>query len=92
MIKRSSVADLVVVKCELVTKACIWCNRESSAFLVFFKPKGWIKHTSRDGIDMLFCSLACFNAYIGAEPTDRSKPVKKPIDVQQEQLLAPVAR
>lgn len=91
-IKRSQIADLLVVKCVLVTKACIWCKKESSAFLVFFKPRGWIKHRTRDGIDMLFCSLACFKAYIGAEPVDRSRPIKKPIEEQEEQLLAPVAR
>jgi hypothetical protein len=76
----------------LVTKVCNWCKIESNAFLVFFKPRGWIKHRTPDGIDMLFCSLACFNAFKGLEPTDRSRQAKKPIEVQEEQLLATIAR
>jgi hypothetical protein len=76
----------------LVTKACDRCKKESSAFLVFFKPRGWIKHRTRDGIDMMFCSLACFKAFIGTDLADGSKLPRKPIERQQEQLLAPVAR
>jgi len=76
----------------LVTKVCSWCKKESSAFLLFFKPKGWIKHKTRDGIDMMFCSLACFRAFTGTTPTDKSRHPKRPIEKQEEQLLAPVAR
>jgi hypothetical protein len=80
------------VKSALVTKACDWCKKESSAFLIFFKPKGWIKHRTHDGIDMMFCSLACFKAFTGTGSVDRPRRPKKPIEKQEEQLLAPFAR
>jgi len=75
----------------LVTRACFWCKKESNAFLVFFKPRGWIKHRTPDRIDMLFCSLACFKAFTGVKLTYRSERVKKPIEPQEEQLLATAA-
>lgn len=51
-----------------------------------------MKHRTRDGIDLLFCSLACFKAYIGAEPIGPSKTTRKPIEEQEEQLLTVAAR
>jgi len=92
MIKRFKQLTYEQVTCALVTKACDWCKKESNAFLVFLKPRGWIKHKTRDGIDMMFCSLACFKAFTGTDSADGPRHPKKSIERQEEQLLAPVAR
>ncbi len=76
----------------LVTRTCYQCKKESNGFLVFFKPRGWIKHRTPDQIDMLFCSLACFKAFTHiTKLTGRPEQVKKPIEEQEEQLLATAA-
>ena len=92
MIKRFLAATYKQVTCALVTKACDWCKKERRAFLIFFKPRSWIKHRTCDGIDMVFCSLACFKAFTGTASSKGSISSKKPIEKQEEQLLAPVAR
>jgi hypothetical protein len=74
----------------LITKACDWCKKEDKPFLIFFKPKGWIRHKTLDDIDMLFCSLACFRAFIG--PATRPTQAKKPIEAQKERLLSAPAQ
>jgi len=73
----------------LVTKACDWCKKEGKAFLVFFKPRGWIRHKTPDEIHMLFCSLVCFKAFIGGvEAAPKSIKPQKPIEVDEEELVA----
>jgi hypothetical protein len=41
---------------------------------------------------MLFCSLACFKAFAGIRLARESKPAEIPIEAQEEQLLATLAR
>jgi hypothetical protein len=76
----------------LPTKACEWCRKEAKTFLVFLKPKGWIKHKTSNDTDMLFCSLACFKAFTGIRLTRKSKPTEMPVEAQEAQLLATLAR
>jgi hypothetical protein len=76
----------------LVTVVCYQCRKEGKTFLIFFKPRGWIKHTSLDGIHQVFCSLECLEAYMGVKQTPKPKQVKKPVEVEEEQLLEATAR
>jgi len=71
----------------LVTKTCDWCKKEDKAFLVFFKPKGWIKHRTLDKMDMLFCSLACFRAFSGLEILPKTSETKKPFEIAREKQV-----
>ena len=59
---------------------------------MFLKPKGWIRHRTLDETDMLFCSLACFKAFADDEQAATSKRQKKPVEAQEAQLLATLAR
>lgn len=72
----------------MVTKACSWCKKEGEAYLVFFKPKGWIKHKTLDKMDMLFCSLACFQAFMGTELSSRARAAERPMKVEEREELA----
>ncbi len=77
----------------MVTKACYWCKKEDNAFLIFFKPRGWIKHKTPDELNLLFCSLACFKAFSGAdEALPKSTKPKKPIEVKEEEWIAAPAQ
>jgi len=74
----------------MVTKTCDWCKKEDNTFLVFFKPRGWIKHKAPDELNLLFCSLACFNAFLG-EVEASPKPIRprKTIEIKEEWITAP---
>jgi hypothetical protein len=74
----------------LVPKTCDWCKKEEKAFLIFFKPKGWIKHKTPDKIDMLFCSLKCFKTFTGAKlmPAPAELKRQRPAQVKERPQIA----
>ncbi len=76
----------------MVMKACDWCKKQSEAFLVFLKPRGWIRHKTCDETDMLFCSLACFKAFTSIQLKIRSAQTEIPIEDQEKQLLTALAK
>jgi hypothetical protein len=77
----------------LVTKSCSWCKREDKAYLMFFTPRGWIRHRTRDEMDMLFCSLACFQEFMGMDLAPKRVEPRKPKSVKEgKQLIAAPAR
>lgn len=77
----------------LVTKSCSWCKREDKAYLVFFKPRGWVKHRTRDKMDMLFCSLACFKEFMGVDlAAKRVEPRKPPSFKEGKRLVVAPAQ
>jgi len=67
---------------------CYWCKKEEKTFLIFWKPKGWIKHKTPDGLDMLFCSLACFRKFTGAKFSPKPVNLKKHHEAFKEPLVA----
>jgi len=71
----------------LVTKSCSWCKKEDKAYLMFFKPRGWIKHRTRDKMDMLFCSLACFQEFMGVDLAPKRVEPRKPASVKKDKEL-----
>lgn len=71
----------------LVTKSCSWCKKEDEAYLMFFKPRGWIKHRTLDKMDLLFCSLACFREFIGADLTLKPVVRRKTSKAKEEKAL-----
>jgi len=70
----------------LMLKTCDWCKKEEKAFLLFWKPRGWIQHKTPDGIDMLFCSLACFRTFTSARLAPKPVELKKEYEVVEEPL------
>lgn len=54
---------------------------------MFFKPRGWIKHRTRDKIDLLFCSLACFQKFMGTDLAPKRVEPRKPSRVKEEKEL-----
>lgn len=76
----------------MVMKACDWCKKQSKAFLVFLKPRSWIRHRTRDKADMLFCSLACFKAFTGIQLRAVSAQTEIPVEDQEKQLLTALAK
>ena len=77
----------------MVTKTCDWCKKEEKTFLVFFKPRGWIKHKTPDEIHLLFCSLTCFKTFIGGvEAAPKSVKPRKRVEVDEEELVAAPAQ
>lgn len=76
----------------LFSKTCHMCMKEEKAYLVFWIPKGWIKHKTPDGLDMLFCSLACFQEFTGAKLVPRPVEPKKHHEAVEEPLVAVPAK
>jgi len=68
----------------LVSHTCGSCKKEGKAYLHFFKPRGWIKHKTPDDMNMLFCSLACFQKFTGADLGPRPKTSKKRVVAEEE--------
>jgi len=72
----------------LVSKMCDWCKKEEKVFLVFWKPRSWIKHKTSDGLEMLFCTLACFRKFTGAKLSRKSVKLKGHNEGLKESLVA----
>jgi len=72
----------------LVSKMCDWCKKEEKAFLVFWKPRSWIKHKTPDGLDVPFCSLACFQKFTGAKLSPKPVKLKEHNEGLKEPLVA----
>jgi len=67
------------------------CKKKKQAFLLFFKPRGWIRHKTPDGFIMFFCGLTCFRKFTGVKLARRPAPVEKRYEVveeEKEQLVA----